>query len=202
MASEPFVKFRVPEIPGLRDQGRFTAAISQQRDLNRDLGLAIQQRVVLLMRNRIAFGERASASTGRLLQATADSRNLQVQAFSFGVGIPRFLDGSVAKYWRTFEEGSAAVWKRPFVGTQLLPIGRFRGPTAHGARPGVRTATSELPFLQGRYIVKREIQPADIYGQVFREGFIQREAAAGAVKYLNRVLGNEIRPSGGYFTPR
>jgi len=68
--------------------------------------------------------KRKGASTGRLAEVTADPRNRllkgvlsggQGATYGWGVGNTKFLDVSVAKYWRTIEEGSAAVWSHPFV---------------------------------------------------------------------------------------
>ena len=85
----------------------------------------------LVVANIKADIKRKASTTGRLVQVTADSRNrliggtgahpsalsgAQGAAFGWGVGNTPFLDVSVAKYWRTIEEGSAAVWKRPFAG--------------------------------------------------------------------------------------
>lgn len=48
---------------------------------------------------------RRAQSTGRLVRATADRRNIQATAGQVGVGKPAWLNQSNAKYWRQFEEG-------------------------------------------------------------------------------------------------
>lgn len=50
--------------------------------------------------------ERREASTGRLSRALADPRNRRVERYRFGVGDPKFLDRSDAKYWRQIDQGT------------------------------------------------------------------------------------------------
>lgn len=60
--------------------------------------------------------QRPAVSTGRLAQAIADPRNIKVQRYRFGVGIPRWLDRSQAKYWRQIDEGYAGHIGQPLIG--------------------------------------------------------------------------------------
>lgn len=194
------IEFRIDPLPGFRDlQGRFLSAQRESTKRNERLAVNVQQDVVLRMRNHISFGPRATASTGRLLQVTASNRNVVVNQYGFGVGVPKFLDGSVAKYWRTFEEGSAAVWKKPFVGTQLFQFRKnpSRRPSPHGA--DLRTMTAGYRgALEGKYIVRREIQPANIYEQVFQQAHLREEGTETAMAILRRVFANPVRPGGGF----
>lgn len=74
---------------------------------------------------------RRSVSTGRLAKVTAAPENRYADQFGFGVGVVKYLDNSIAKYWRSFEEGSAKAWsdtpggRSSMVGMQLR--GKFGG---------------------------------------------------------------------------
>lgn len=162
-----FLKITLPELKSTRDaHGRFTSAQRLQRTRNRHAAEIVQASVVRLISERME-PTRRPASTGRLLEATANPANAQYDTWSLGVGIPSYLNRSpVVKYWRTFEEGSAAVWKHPFTGTQLYPKGPGKAPfpVAHGAIPGIRTTRKILPWMDGeRYVVKHEIAPRNAY---------------------------------------
>lgn len=96
---------------------RFLAELGDSREKfaeeNRTLARRVQDDVVAELK---AGTKRKSVSTGRLIAATASPENIFASAQVWGVGVPSFLDRSQAKYWRTIDEGSAAVWSHPFVG--------------------------------------------------------------------------------------
>lgn len=73
----------------------------------------LQQFVVQEMQGGLL---RPNVSTGRLAAATADPRNIKVQRYRFGVGVPRWLDRSQAKYWRQIDEGFGGHVGRPIYG--------------------------------------------------------------------------------------
>lgn len=204
MAIQPLqIEFRVPELPGFRDiAGRFASAQRESTARNERLARTVQSDVALRMRNHIAFGKRASASTGRLLQVTASQRNARFNQYGFGVGVPDWLDHGVAMYWRTFEQGSAGLWKKPFVGTQLFQFHKNPGrlPSAHGTDLRTTTSGKYRGALEGKYVVRREIQPAGIYREVFREGHLREEGFQTAIAILNHVFQKSIQPGGGYLT--
>lgn len=147
--------------------GQFMSGIGGFLQRNQEMADDVQAQVVANIRSTIAARGRAPASTGRLVNVTASPRNQKVTIGRVQVGIPSFLESSQAKYWRTVEEGSAETWARPFVGTPLYFIGRRSNPSAHGARPGVRTFTEEA-MEAGRTpmaVVRNEIQPMNAYGR-------------------------------------
>lgn len=181
----------------VRDRGRFTSrGLSEVYKARRDAATRLQADVVKRINAEIRSGGRASASTGRLRAATADRRNV---AFDTGyegalyVGIPDWLDRSEARYWRTFEQGSAATWRRPFVGTPLFFVGNGdrKTPSRHGQVPGIRTSTDEgrMPAA----VVKREISPAWAYRDTFRNAdqVISEYKTAAARAVLRRALGGD-----------
>lgn len=94
---------------------------------------------------------RPAVSTGRLLKVTGDKGNeifdQTNRIFGFSFGIPRFLAGSISKYWRTVEEGSEVVWSHPFVG---MPIPGLWGGTISGfyANRWGNVARAGAPFTQ------------------------------------------------------
>lgn len=196
--------------------GTFRAGGPQdQIRINTQYADVIQAAVVERMQRRISGGKRASASTGRLVNVTASSRNRRVERFYVGVGLPDYLDKSEAKYWRTFEEGSKGLWKRPFIGTKLFGMKKAPYPVAHYATPGLRTMTEgrmqELQkkfgdnsrsrdVLAGRprrgdrgkfFTVKREIAPSNIYRDVaLQHRDLVRDMS---LQYAQRVLREAFR---------
>lgn len=181
------ISVSLPELKGVRDaKGRFTKAQSAMRDRNAEYARSLQADVVQLIEARIT---RPGASTNRLVNVTGAPENAQYDTWSAGVGVKKFLDTSVAKYWRTFEEGSAAVWAHPFTGTQLFPVGRPPFPVAHGMKPGLRATAAGsryqvstgklLPWMDGsRFVVKHEIAP--------RHAYRDAVAGAGAPQFLEQ----------------
>lgn len=183
----------LPELRGFRDaKGRFTSAQNAMRERNGRYAEGLQDRVVHAMEAKIAGYKRAGASTGRLLKVTADPANVSYDTFRIGVGNEAFLDNSIAKYWRTFEEGSAS-WG--FAGTQLKAKGsRPPYPVAHGAVPGIRTTRSSLPWMDGkRFVVKHEIAPRNVYRDTVRGANPREFGRKNARRFLSEVLGRDLR---------
>lgn len=184
------LEITLPELKATRDvKGRFTSAQTAQRSRNGQMAEITQATVVQLVRERIT---RPSVSSGRLLSVTANPANVQHDTWSLAVGIPKYLDRSMARYWRTFEQGSAAVWSHPFVGTQLMPKGPGKPPfpVAHGAIPGLRTTKKILPWMNGeRYVVKHEIEPRNAYRDAAREVNLRRLGLDSARQMVRDILG-------------
>lgn len=152
---------------GSSSGGQFMSGIGEFLRRNQELADDVQAQVVANIRATIAARGRAAASTNRLVKVTASPQNQKATIGRVQVGIPSFLERSEAKYWRTIEEGSAETWARPFVGTPLFFVGGKSFPSAHGARPGVRTFTEEA-MEAGRLpmaVVKKEIEPMNAYGR-------------------------------------
>lgn len=149
------VSFRVTEARGTRNEkGRFTSAQSAQRERNRQMAHAIQERAADLIEARIIW---RAESTGELARNTLAPENAQIDTWSLGVGNPGFLDRSSSKYWRTFEQGSLATWSHPFVGTHLFP--RRGGGAGKGPITGFWTDVDE----KSKFIVRHEIQGQHVY---------------------------------------
>lgn len=181
------ISMRVPELKGIREGGRFTSeGLNEMVSRNREFAVSLQADVV---RNIQASITRPGASTGRLARVTASPENAQYSTWNIGVGDERFLNGSIAKYWRTFEEGSAGLWSRPFIGTQLMPKGGTPPyPVAHGAIPGIRTTTKHLRWMDGKkYVVKHEIAPRGAYAAAIRSANPRRFAFQSATQLLTDV---------------
>lgn len=203
MAREMLVNFRVSETPNLRgDRGRFTSeGVQELMNRNRVLAETLRAQVGRRIENRVAFGKRAAASSGRLLAVSVSGKNQQVGRWHVGVGDIDYLDRSTAKYWRTFEEGSAAVWRRPFIGTQLVVVpGRAAelgpgAPSPHGTN--LRTARGGIGFKNTRksdlFVVKREIAPSHIYRDVFNEAHLDEYGLQVARRFLDRIFSTPIK---------
>lgn len=199
------ISLRLPEVKGLRNvRGQFRSAQGAMRERNGRFAERYQAQVVHNMEAKIAGGKRAAASSGRLLRVTADPENAQYDTFRIGVGDRQFLNNSIARYWRTFEEGSAAVWKHPFTGTQLMPKTGKSGdeegssrppyPVAHGKIPGIRTTSASLPWMDGKkFVVKHEIAPANVYRDATQQVDALRFGRENVRQFLNDVLGRDLR---------
>jgi len=204
------VRFEVTPSPALRNAlGQYTSEGAQgQYNENRVLAQMLSVRLGLLIATRVNFGKRAAASSKRLERTSVSRENTVVTKEFVGIGRPDWLDRSNAKYWRTFEEGSAAVWRHPFVGTFLFPKGRvpYPQPGGHGSLPGLRTAREPFLHRMGRddlFIVKREIAPAHIYKQLWEEARpdIRNYSARAVQGYLERLFGKGNVVAGKGFTP-
>jgi hypothetical protein len=57
--------------------------------------------------------------TGRLARVTRNPRNRSITQTSMAVGIPSYLDASVAKYWRTIDQGSAVTMPSNWLGRRI-----------------------------------------------------------------------------------
>jgi hypothetical protein len=160
------------------------------RTRNAGFALGLQADVLRNIESRIT---RRPASTGRLLKVTAAPENAQYDTWNIGVGDEPFLDRSIAKYWRTFEEGSAGLWKRPFIGTQLMPKGKNPPyPVAHGMVPGIRTARKGLAWMDGeKYVVKQEIAPRHAYRDAVAQANVREFGIANARRLIADILGRE-----------
>lgn len=196
-------KLQVKPVTNLRNErGQYTAAgVKDQLQANRILAANLQAQVVQRMTNHIEAGgriNRSDASTGHLVNVTADPGNVRYTKDIVQVGIPSFLDKSAAKYWRTFEEGSAAVWSHPFVGTHLFGMAGTGFPTKHGEYPGLRTVdehftlgTNKAGRELGRiFVVQHEIAPANIYRAVAADN--RELILANSMQWAQRVLNKAL----------
>lgn len=215
MASgDALVSFKIEEtadIKALRNAGHFTSAsVTAQRQRNIRLAEALRGQVVRRMENHINFGKRAGVSTHRLVRVTADARNSYADQWNVGVGRPDYLNRSIAKYWRTFEEGSAAVWSHPFAGTQLR--GMFGGSIigyAHTRTPGPQPQPLaggpwnapggklrwywSMP-LNDNFRVRHEIQGAHIYKQVGEEAHLDEYGVQIAQRLIGSIFSRGLNP--------
>lgn len=161
------VRFTVPRDP----RGRFAKFSTEVTALMDKEAKQFQVQVATDIDSHIL---RRPASTGRLVAVTQQPGNRQVGRSVWRVGIPSYLNKSTAKYWRTIEQGSLAVWKKPFTGTVLY--GLWLGDKAYRQSiflPYSRKARLEaikLGDLKNRYTVSKEIEPMGSYARVYREG--------------------------------
>lgn len=210
--------FRLPAgsvdpVTGRKTGGQFTNAQSEFRDRNRQLAQQIQGRVVQNIQARVI---RRAVSTGRLLKATADTRNINYDAFGLHVGIESHLNRSTAKYWRTIEEGSAVVW--PDVGGGRpsmigLELKGFFGSTIIGLTDGGRRALAGPSFTKpstkvpqtgkfmpskakkaGKGEVRKEIAPMYAYRDAYRDLDVETKAIRNVEKFLFDITSAEGFP--------
>lgn len=171
-----------------RLKGRFikrddAAGQAELAKVNRTRALEMQALLVASIKQRTL---RKQVSTGRLVRVSGDKRNVRIDHTGFAVGDPDFLDKSMARYWRTIEEGSAATWSRPFKSLELSGVwmaGRGSWTTfptgrgiAGGGAPSKGGRQGKLLFMRyakppNRYPIfhpTREIAPMHAYRDVGR----------------------------------
>ena len=160
---------------------------------------------------------RRKVSTGRLARVTADPKNRYADQFGFGVGVVDFLDKSMAKYWRSFEEGPAKAWadtpggRGSMVGMQLR--GRFGGTISGWSEtrtPGPQpqpladkpwgAAGGKLRWMWSipenpNFVVRYDYPGRGAYRRAYAEGGVfTSRPAKGIGKYLQNVVGRALRP--------
>jgi hypothetical protein len=160
---------------GKGNAGSFLGFEQEVKNLVRKEALEFQAQVAERIDREIL---RPKDSTGRLVAVTQMPGNHDIGSSVWRVGIKSFLDKSDAKYARTIEFGSLAVWRKPFRGTPLRFIGD--GPNRpfrsfpKGTRPGATTARSgkgrSSPFRGAKVVyVTKEIDPMHAYKRTFEE---------------------------------
>ena len=197
----------------LSDRPRIEGKLAQgQKELaaeNKRIAVVTQEFVVRHITSRY---RRPLVSSGRLARVTAMPQNAYASAYNIGVGKPTHLDKSIAKYWRTIEEGSAATWKkRSFLSLNLLGVfgatasgglagpkftlpGQGTGGTFLPIRPDPDTGTARFGNAVLRpFHPRHEIEPMGAYAAAYREAQFPENAVAAARKYLDEVLGTPLR---------
>lgn len=130
-------RVRVPAGATYAKPGTFATGGSAEfrlalRDANRHHALSMQADVVENVQRGIM---RRQVSSGRLVAATADHRNVDWTDFGYSVGDENFLDQSIAKYWRQIEEGYRGHVGRVLFGFWGANIGRINGDRVYAAPP-------------------------------------------------------------------
>ncbi len=128
------------------------------------------------IRQRIGHGSRQWAvqrrreSTGRLQQVTRNPNNRIADKSVWRAGIKSYLDNSDAKYARTIEFGSEAVWAKLFRGTPLLfrPEGFKGGRNFRSFKNGRPKSNSFRVDGMSVVRVQNEIQPQYAYRDTFK----------------------------------
>lgn len=197
--------------------GRFISAeVGVLRDRNKTYAQNIQHDVLVGIKDGI---RRKNVTTGRLLRATANSKNIFFAHTGLGVGNEEFMRTSVAKYWRTIELGSAETWeKRGFRTLELQglwggQLGGWYGRLPNG--PWVSGVGKETGRRQGMYtpfsigkgggrsglpIVnpKRDIRPMGAYLKAATKANLREKGIAEARDYIRDTLGRALVPAGHY----
>lgn len=204
--------------PPKDERGRLAIAQKELYARNRELALNMQQQVAQVIDRKIL---RQSVKSGRLVTATLDPKNRTYGRDHVGVGNEAFLDRSIAKYWRTIEEGSAATWtKRSFLSLELQGIwgmnvreGQWQRSAAGnqwsslgGAseKSGDRRQEMYQPLRRGRHGMPsglpvfhpgREIQPMRAYEYVARNPQYTRAALRAGEEFTQRIMDSGITPA-------
>jgi hypothetical protein len=173
---------------GMGNPGWFASFEKEVEDIVHREALQFQADVSQYIKSHIGYGSREWAdqrkreTTGRLARVTTSAGNRDVKKSLWYVGDKTFLNNSEAKYARTIEFGSKAVWSHNFIGTPLMrrfggfPGGRdFRslkkGSKFRGSY-GIYGAADANGRGGGFDIVrvKHEIQPMRAYSTVWKDG--------------------------------
>lgn len=217
------VDIKTPKISVRNERGHFTTAQGQLFAASRENMVLMQGEVLARIRNNTL---RKAVSTGRLLRVTADPKNVVAvrtaeDQFTVGLGNVDFLNSSIAKYWRTIEEGSAATWtKRSFLSLPLQGIwgpnlGEYYRPSnpwvglGNGDNVGSRGGEMYHPFRIGRgggpsplpvFRPKHEIRPQHAYRDVANNPNFQRANLLIHQRFINQILGpGFIHNPGGFY---
>lgn len=210
MVSGFHVDIQTPKIRVRNERGHFTSAQGELFRQAREQMLNQQGEVVLRIKNNI---KRKSVSTGRLVRVTADPANVVSERtsedqFTVGLGNEAFLNKSIAKYWRTIEEGSAATWtKRSFTSLPLqgfwgTGLGSYRmgpsGPWVQPTQPYSRTPGGMYqPFRIGKggkpsglpiFTPGHEIEPMHAYRDVANDPNFTRNNLLIFAKFIEKVM--------------
>lgn len=202
-------------------RGRYTSTPyaelvrANQRMAERVQGFAVQNLVQNPWR-------RPNVTTGRLIRVTADPRNRFVAADGTGwaVGVRSYLDNSVAKYWRTIEEGSAATWPGGMRGLRIYgrwggnvsgwytnrwgPQPKATGPWSprdggRGKLRGINHAVSEARGLSF-VTVKREIQGIQYYSRAWDQAEVNAVSRKQVRDLLRAVMDFDYGHPGDFYS--
>lgn len=187
-------------------QGRYTAFQGNVLEANRRLVVELAESVADAAQAGL---RRPGVSSGRLRSALLDPRNRAVDKQAYGVGKPRFLDKSEAKYWRQIDQGYAG-----HVGREIRGVfggslsGAYGGRSRFGPYPlagpsftaigegsggrllplGPRQARARLGKGSGRRpvkgIIRRPISPE----KYFRRGWENFNARARTTEVVKEEL--------------
>lgn len=208
------VNVETPKIRVRNELGQYTSAQAQQHAKNRELAFATQVEVAGEIKRKL---KRPTVSTGRLVNVTLDPKNAASAWNYVAVGNETFLDRSIAKYWRTIEEGSAQTWtKRSFRSLRLQGIwgtnldhwrvsGAGNAWVALGRPAGRGKAGKEMyhPFRFGpganlpEFRPGREIEPQYAYARAAKKA-LPRYSQSQIAVFWKEVLDGGISPPG-YF---
>lgn len=191
---------RIPK--GQPGAGRFVTDGLQYRQEMRQSGLRhameLQARVVENMRGGLI---RRNVSSGRLVKVTGGRGNLWWSERGYGVGVEDYLDSSMAKYWRTIEEGSQVVWADVPTGRASIIGMELKGFWGGGARHSASRSYGLAPW--SRHSPRRSDMFVPATG--FRENgkFARFEAGEGGSKGVpsfvkSTTVKNEIAPHHDY----
>ena len=214
-----YINIQTPEF-NIRDAetGRFIPGA--QKELyrrNRALAVSMQQQVAEVIDNSIL---RQAVKSGRLVNATLHPKNAIFGFDHVGVGDPFHLDQSIAKYWRTIEEGSAKTWtKRSFLSLELQGIwgtnvregqwqfsaagnewsslggGRQRGNPGEEMYQPLRRGRGGRPSGLPVFHPTREIRPMRAYERVANDPNFTQAAIANGEAFAREALGRGITPA-------
>jgi hypothetical protein len=123
-----------------KSRGLYSSVQKHLAEYNRLQRNLIHNEIVNHTKQGIQRGGRASVSTGRLVNALRNPKQVQSApggiAQGFSIGDADLLDASEAKYWRAIEYGSAAVWGAKFLGYMVdkdgVPLYGFWGAGKNG----------------------------------------------------------------------
>lgn len=213
------IDIKAPKMRIVDEKGHFVSEAQKQLyQQNRQLAIDLQGEIGRRIQNSI---QRKAVSTGRLVRVTMDPKNRTSDRYFMSVGNEAFLDRSMAKYWRTIEEGSAATWtKRKFT---TLPLQGFWGTNLGGWRTGpsgpwvtvnppYSKGTGQMyhPFRIGRggqpsplpiFTPGHEIAPMNAYKAVAENPDLTARNLRIAANFWNAILARGIQPQASGWYP-
>lgn len=178
-----FINAQIAELRPRTKSGTFAPFSSSYKDIMQQQAQEFQGDVVAVMQRSY---KRPRASTGRLATVTSQPGNRLIAASTWKVGIPSHLNQSQSKYWRTIEQGSAAVWRKPFIGTKIMgtwiPGGGFIAVSRERRLAAIERGD---PRVQ---TVKREIAPMGAYERAWIGGAWSQRTNRSFNQHLGRYF--------------
>ncbi len=137
--------------------------------------------------------KRPNVSTGRLVNALIDERNVFISEDSFFVGVPSFMDHSQAKYWRQIDQGTTVHLGQYLMGVwgDSLSGGRATGATGEYYLAGPAYTMHKSSGSGGKF------QPAS----AFTGGTIERPRMKQGKHFRGQTATrSQARPSAAYIS--
>lgn len=177
----------------LRDsKGQWASFQNLAPEINRRWAKRYQDEVAAAEKQAVS---RPAVSTGRLIRNIKSPKNITYDKWTFGVGVPDFLNSSSTKYWRQIEFGTAATmgssWLKKMVDEEGVPLYGFWSTSWSGYH---RNGWGNHPNVRPPYTrFRRGVSSQNLYvlPQKIRQS-LQYTVTQKTYKYTRKSTGVEV----------